>query len=122
MKYLIFAIFWTLLISALLLYPSHSLPQSSYLKLIHFDKIVHIGLFTILSLSFLLCFRNSHLITKLIIIFLCCLYGIILEFVQEAFPSLHRGFEILDMLFNAIGVLLGVFIFKKIENKLVKSF
>jgi glycopeptide antibiotics resistance protein len=50
-----------------------------------------------------------------------CFYGICIEFWQYILPkSFHRGFEMLDMLADAIGVGFGLFfyqIFSEISKK-----
>jgi VanZ family protein len=93
----------------LLTLPGSEFPQVSWFdKIPMFDKWVHIGLFGILV--FLWCrvvrFEKRIFLTVAI----CCLaYGILIEFVQHFFIP-YRGFELWDIVADAIGCMLGYII------------
>ncbi|MEN9697072.1 MAG: hypothetical protein RLZ56_493 [Bacteroidota bacterium] len=77
------------------------------------DKLVHIVLFGSLAMSFFVHFEqstNPRLQTvraKALVLIFCILYGIAMEFYQKFFvPS--RGFEVSDMLADAIGAILAI--------------
>jgi VanZ family protein len=77
------------------------------------DKLVHIALFGSLAFSFLVHFEKTKIHAlqsvraKALVLLFCVLYGIGMEFYQKYFvPS--RGFEVSDMLADAVGALLAL--------------
>lgn len=77
------------------------------------DKLVHIALFGSLAFSFLVHFEKTKIHAlqsvraKALVLLFCVLYGIGMEFYQEYFvPS--RGFEVSDMLADAVGAMLAL--------------
>jgi VanZ family protein len=77
------------------------------------DKLVHIALFGSLAFSILVHFEKTKIHAlqsvraKAMVLLFCVLYGIGMEFYQEYFvPS--RGFEVSDMLADAVGALLAL--------------
>jgi VanZ family protein len=111
------SIFWTLLIFVLCSWPSDQIVKVFTLS----DKINHIIAFA--GFTFLWLFRTS--LVRFIII-LGIFYGIFIELWQAILPeSFHRGFSYLDMTADAIGCVLGYFlwllatkIFEKFAKKL----
>ena len=90
------------------------------------DKLVHIVLFGSLALSFFAHFeqsKNQYLQSvraKALVLIFCILYGIGMEFYQKYFvPS--RGFEVSDMLADAIGAILAVPVFSWLNQKINKA-
>jgi VanZ family protein len=90
------------------------------------DKLVHIVLFGSLALSFFFHFeksKNQYLQSvraKALVLIFCILYGIGMEFYQKYFvPS--RGFEVSDMLADAIGAILAVPVFSWLNQKINKA-
>jgi VanZ family protein len=89
------------------------------------DKLVHIALFGSLAFSFLVHFEKTQILAlqsvraKAMVLLFCIVYGIGMEFYQEHFvPS--RGFEVSDMLADAVGSLLALPFFyrtRKFQNK-----
>ncbi len=89
------------------------------------DKLVHIVLFASLVFSFLFYYEKSSIAffkttrAKAYTILLCILYGIGMEFYQKYYVP-TRGFEIADMLADAIGALIALPLFewiKKLKNR-----
>jgi VanZ family protein len=85
------------------------------------DKIIHIGLFGSLALSLFfhfeqysnISFRSTR--TKALSLILCIVFGIGMEFYQKYFvPS--RGFEVGDMLADAMGALLALPFFNMVKH------
>lgn len=76
----------------------------------HADKIVHFGIFCILST--LICLEKKLLLTpdKIKILIISTLYGVMIEIIQDFIP--WRGFDYFDMVADFAGALLGVFIYK----------
>lgn len=87
-------------------------------KVLFFDKIVHIGAYFLLSLSWLLAFieKSKHLKYALAIAFLVVVYGIIIEALQDAI-TLAREADMYDVLANFIGVLTAFLVFNKVLQK-----
>jgi VanZ family protein len=90
------------------------------------DKLVHVCLFGSLSFSFFIHFENTKyrplktVRAKALVLIFCILYGIGMEFYQKYFvPS--RGFEVNDMLADAIGAILALPLFNWIKNVLANK-
>lgn len=111
---LLLALSYTLLISIAFLVPGRSMPSTE----LPIDKFVHVsihaGLLFIWALYFFRKQKNT-IATKtfsLVAIF-CLLYGIIIEALQEAFVALRHS-DVLDLVANAVGLLLGGIVFYKV--------
>jgi len=90
------------------------------------DKIVHMALFGSLALSLFFHFEMSAkptlktTRTKALALILCILYGIGMEYYQKYFvPS--RGFEVLDMLADAVGALCALPLFEFFKKMYTQS-
>lgn len=71
------------------------------------DKIVHVALFLIFSLGLKICYSKI----KLMLVFLLSLvFGVIIEALQ-ACMHMGRSAEIMDVVFNQIGCISGIFIY-----------
>lgn len=92
---------WTLAILVACSLPGKSLPAAPVMG---FDKIVHVGLFCVWIILWLLATRNK----ALFYILLGMVYGLALEFYQQLLPF-DRSFDWWDALADAVGVLLGYF-------------
>lgn len=98
---------------------------SKIMALPYADKVVHMGLFGSLALSV---FFHLEMLTntrykttraKAIALIICILYGIGMEYYQKYYvPS--RGFEVLDMLADAMGALCALPLFALFGKKLFK--
>ncbi len=89
------------------------------------DKLVHVVLFGSLALSFFVHFeysKNTNLKSvraKALVMIFCIVYGIAMEYYQKYFvPS--RGFEVKDMLADALGAILAMPFFTVMQTKLFK--
>ena len=124
-KTFVWVIFEFVLIFILLSMPSSDEPGTgrlSYLlELPYADKVIHIGLFGSLALSLFshfeqysnISFRSTR--TKALSLILCIVFGIGMEFYQKYFvPS--RGFEVGDMLADAMGALLALPFFNMVKH------
>jgi VanZ family protein len=121
-RYILFvpAIIWFLATTFLLTIPGSDLPKASFLDDIYFDKWVHIGLFA--GLTFLTAFpfikgniATQKLLIKIGMAFI--IYGILMEFVQRYFAS-ERTFDILDILADSVGCVLGGWTANKLRLKI----
>ena len=124
-KTLAWVIFEFVLIFILLSMPAGNTPGNnwiSYLLQLPFaDKVIHIGLFGSLALSLFshfeqysnISFRSTR--TKALSLILCIVFGIGMEFYQKHIvPS--RGFEVGDMLADALGALLALPFFNRVKQ------
>lgn len=101
------------------------LPQSSISKyqwwhFQHFDKVIHAGIYAIMALTILFGFHGieqSGPRQYLVTFIFCLLIGIGLEGLQQT-KLIGRHFEILDIIANIIGALLGSVLFLKIHKYL----
>ena len=104
----IFAILWTLLIFIACLLPAKDIPE---INVPFIDKWVHFGLFGIFAFLWL-CTRPSRKITFLLFILGLSIYtGWIVECLQGLLSSLGRSKDMMDVLADAVGGLLGVIVF-----------
>ena len=124
-KTLVWVIFEFVLIFILLSMPSSGEPGKGWVSYIldlpYADKVIHVGLFGSLALSLFFYFEQYSNIsfrstrTKALSLILCILYGIGMEYYQKYFvPS--RGFEVGDMLADAIGALLALPFFNMVKH------
>jgi len=101
---LIFANLWLLITTVLLCIPGKKLPTISWFHLYQVDKIVHFGIFLLLSslyCRYLYIVKNSNKHFFLIAL-LATIYGILMEFVQKYFIP-NRSFDIWDIFADTIG-------------------
>jgi len=73
------------------------------------DKYEHVIAYFVLSFFWLLAFRTAK-INKLIIVFCCFFYGIIIEALQVTVTSYRTG-DILDIVANTTGILIAYIIY-----------
>jgi len=86
------------------------------------DKFVHIFLYFILTflwLNYIFTKRKQKNVIKTIVVFfiVCIIYGIVIEVIQELWiPT--RGADLLDIIANVIGIILGSFLILNIKNRI----
>lgn len=97
-NWLVITVALSLIILVLSLYPNNQASEVSGTV----DKIYHIIAY--LSLSFLVALRNPF--TYILIFIYLISFGISIELIQ---PYFHRSFELLDILANTVGIILGIF-------------
>ncbi len=126
-KTLVWVIAEFVLVFVLLSLPGndHSSWISKIMALPYADKLVHMGLFGSLALSLFFHFemltdaRYKTTRTKSIALIICILYGIGMEYYQKYYiPS--RGFEVLDMLADALGALCALPLFVFVGKRFFK--
>lgn len=104
---------WLITITVLSGYPGNKIPKSPFLN---FDKLVHLGVYFILSI--MLCYwfytkddKNSTSIkTSVLIILFGIFYGGFMEMLQE-YIFINRSGNWYDFFANTIGAFLGVILF-----------
>jgi VanZ family protein len=127
MKRLLWVIAEIAIVFILLSLPGSSFPdQAKWYGNFPLDKLVHILLFGSLALSFLIYFEKSKyqalktVRAKAYVLIFCILYGIGMEYYQKYFvPS--RGFEVGDMLADAIGSLLALPLLKWLKGNILNK-
>ncbi len=76
------------------------------------DKLIHLSIFAFLGFTLLMSFRKLNLIYFLGIIFI---YGLGTEILQEVM-HMGRSFELLDILADIVGSLLGLITYRLLLN------
>jgi VanZ family protein len=106
------ALLWTLIISILTLLPGKDLPK---VDIVNFDKIAHLGVFFALNLFYLrwLCKFNQQYNRLLVITAICIAYGGLIEILQGSIYT-DRYSDIFDFIFNTLGCLLALPVFKRL--------
>jgi VanZ family protein len=110
-------LFVVISLTFLLLLPGNDLEGSSWWETYKIDKLVHIIAFAVLALSSsitlsklrVLIDTNYRLMTLILVV--CTIFGTILEFLQQVL-RVGRSAELLDIVADCIGLLLGFVIFR----------
>ena len=91
-----------------------SLNHESIPKLDISDKLIHISAYLLISISWLLSFKEKAKTLKVnSLIFISILaYGIIIEVIQGVFTN-YRQFDFFDILANLVGIIIAFMIFFK---------
>lgn len=103
---------WVLAIFLLSAAPGRELPD---MQIAHLDKIAHMIAYVVGAV--LLCFslRAIERGSLIAVIILLTGYGYLLEWMQGTFFE-GRYFDLLDGLANAVGAVVGIVIFKRIDR------
>jgi VanZ family protein len=110
--YFLPGIIFFFIIFILLCMPGSAFPKQNWLSTIHFDKMVHIGLFAMLVVlwcwpfSFLPFARTTAARSFVLITLLGIGYGIAMEFVQDNWIP-RRSFELGDIIADTAGAVAG---------------
>ena len=109
---LFLSILWMIFTIYILLFDINKTPYNSFFYIPFQDKIFHFFDFFVLSYLIFKTLEKSaldfNLNTKIITVALIVLFGIIVEY-QQSFIS-YRNFEIMDIIFNTIGITVGLLI------------
>ena len=112
------AILWAIFVLILCGLPGNDFPDLSFLEWLRPDKIAHLFLFGIQCLLLLIGISRQNQFPKLLknavfySLTLTILYGAFVEILQD-YVFIHRSGDIRDAIANAIGALLGFWIYKK---------
>ena len=118
LAYFIPAFIWLIISIILLTLPANDLPHNGLFDLPNFDKLVHFGMFFLLTVLF--CFPFSQRVTEISsvksifykVVFCVILYGIVMEFVQK-FYTVGRNFDLIDIVFDSIGSFAGLIVVRQ---------
>ncbi|MCU0335339.1 MAG: VanZ family protein [Chitinophagaceae bacterium] len=112
--YLLAAIAVLLLSFYLFFTPGDRLPVITWLDAIYFDKWVHAGLFLLLVWLWCRALAKGHWHYRVVSLLtvLAIGYGIAVEYIQEAWVP-YRSFDVLDMIADGVGALLGAVLYRR---------
>jgi VanZ family protein len=126
-KFLIRNIIWAIVIFILCAIPGKDLPETTLVRIPHFDKIVHFGMFFIMGIFLYseLSIQTSLNRGKKIWISLSIIisYGAIIEYLQENY-FISRSGDYVDLLADAFGGFIAVLMYpflKKQKDLLLNS-
>ncbi len=109
------AISWFILMNILFVLPGSALPKSGWFSDIQLDKWVHVGLFAVLV--FLWGSAFAPLFKKIWwVLMVAIAYGLVVEIVQKNWVP-NRSFDLYDVLADAGGSMLGVFVWLRVNRK-----
>ena len=104
--YIMLTFLWAFFILILSVIPGKDLPESN---LVGIDKVVHFIFYFVLSFLYLSIFSDKYTFRIILIIaFICCAYGFLIECIQGLFLQ-DRFFDLYDVLANSSGVLFATF-------------
>ena len=117
----LFCLCYTSIVTILFLLPGKKLPATK----LPLDKVVHTLVNAGLFFFWILCGLafskgKKRKVLVLIIAGLCILYGIIIEVLQETLVPLRQA-DIWDVVANAVGIILGIIVFYKIDYTFKKE-
>lgn len=96
--------------------PGSAFPSENWLSKIYFDKLVHLGLFSVLVFLWRSAFRSPSAYYNLVLLFLVVVYGLAVEFIQLYFVP-NRDFDLYDVVADAIGGLIGLIGWLRVNKK-----
>ncbi|MDA0684349.1 MAG: VanZ family protein [Bacteroidetes bacterium] len=108
------AVGWTLLIMVALTIPGKSIPDSHIFQL---DKLIHAGLFLVLTLLWLAALSEGHIGRGLTILAAMIVFAIFTEFYQQIMP-IGRSADLLDSVADAIGSIVAFLIWLDARTRL----
>lgn len=115
-RYKMVAITWLLVMCVLFFLPGSALPKEGWLEAIHFDKIVHIGLFAVLLFLWRSSFEWRIRHYGYLLLLMAIGYGFLVEVVQLYWVS-NRSFDLYDVAADAAGSVLGLFTWSRVYKK-----
>ena len=120
-KKLIPALTWAVVIMVLCGIPGRDIPELTFLQWLKPDKIVHLVIFGILCYLLLVAFRSEQAPAALhrnaiaIAVISTIAYGALTEILQT-YVFIQRNGDVRDALANALGAVLGAWIFIRRQN------
>lgn len=116
-------ILWATIVFIISSFPGNKVDRVPFLDIPHIDKVIHAGMYFILSFSFLFeinknsFYQSLKLRLSVIVIILAVSYGIILEILQS-FLFVNRSGDFYDFLANSIGCIMALFSFRYLNKRL----
>lgn len=115
---------WAIIVFIISSLPGNKVDDMPFLNIPYIDKIIHMGMYFILTLLFVYEINNNSFSASpkflyvFIIIVICLIYGIILEYLQYLLFT-GRSADVFDVLFNSIGCILAILSFYTIKSILL---
>jgi VanZ family protein len=112
-------IIWFFIIFILVTLPGKDIPKSSFLDEISFDKVVHMGLFCVLTVLFCWPFYKSDVTDEkkatyfIIIALFASAWGYSTELIQKFWVSIGRTYDLFDWAADSLGALAGYIFSRK---------
>jgi VanZ family protein len=119
-------IIWGILILILMGLPGHDFPDTSFIKIPNFDKLVHFGLFFIFVFLLLRGFAKQFhfpLLKKYALLFSLLIgiaYGGLTEILQGT-VFIERTCDFYDFLADTVGCVLGMTFFLLLKGKIIRE-
>jgi VanZ family protein len=110
------ALGWLLIISVLFFIPGSSLPKETWFSKIYIDKWVHVGLFAGLVFLWRSAFTFPQKNGNLLLLAAAFIYGLAVELIQGQWVP-RRDFDLVDLLSDAVGSILGLFLWLRVYKK-----
>lgn len=112
------SLYIAVLVTLVIAYLSLKETGPAFINATGIDKVEHALAYFTLSICWLAVISKSSYTKKMMlyVVLGCISYGILLE-VLQATLTLHRTLELLDMVANSTGVLLGLLMFLQISKK-----
>ncbi len=109
------AVGWTIILIVATLLPKEVVSQNNWLDIPHLDKVSHLFAFALLVFlwSIALVVKTSKIKAARIAFYGAIFLGVLLEILQWQL-NFGRHFEILDIIANIIGSIIGLIVFYKI--------
>ena len=125
MKSFLPAIIWGIIIFIMSSLPGDDIPKSFIINIPFADKIIHFSMYFLLVILILLGFlrksKNILIIRKfLFAFFISLLYGILMEVLQY-FVFIMRSADLMDIVANITGSLIGLLTFYYVQEQRAKS-
>jgi len=114
-------ILWFLLSCVAFFIPGAALPQNDWFGKIDLDKIIHVGLFTVMILLWCIPLFHKPTLTSRIpvlliqIPFVFFVYSILVEVIQHFFIP-GRSFDFADIVADALGCFIGFLLVKRYQR------
>jgi VanZ family protein len=106
-RYKAVAITWLFIMCILFFLPGSAFPSENWLGEIYFDKLVHVGLFTVLIFLWRSAFNSEFANYNLALLLSALVYGLAVEFIQRYFVP-NRDFDLYDVVADITGSFLGL--------------
>jgi VanZ family protein len=90
--------------------PAHSIPKTSLLKIPHFDKLVHFGMFFVFCLLLFVPFKKLKLNPYLFASLTALFFATLLEWLQQ-YVTITRSSDFFDFLANVSGIAVSTLFF-----------
>lgn len=110
---------WFIVIYILVTLPGKEIPKVSFLEDINFDKVVHMGLFCVLTVLFCWPFYKTKLPAEkkikyfITIALLASAWGYTTELIQKFWVAIGRSYELLDWAADSLGAVAGYIFSRK---------